>query len=165
MAIYKGSVFYNYLYSTYLHKCGHYTNITRKYLPRHINIRTAKVMVRVNYIDNNTPFHFIFDWGVSYWPRADDKEHNFAWRLHICQRAECLPEGFSPRANTEPEGKCVAWGRNYVLFPWEQGQYETPRSNLKWKGVLLFIVHPYHYFKTTKLAKTSYRDAVIILVV
>ena len=127
-------------------------------MPRLINIRTAKVMVRVNYIDNNTPFHFIFDWGVSYWPRADDKEHNFAWRLHICQRAECLPEGFSPRANTEPEGKCVAWGRNYVLFPWEQGQYETPRSNLKWKGVLLFIVHPYHYFKTTKYF-FSYRNA------
>ena len=112
----------------------------------------------VGNIDNNTPFHFIFDWGVSYWPRADDKEHNFAWRLHICQRAECLPEGFSPRANTEPEGKCVAWGRNYVLFPWEQGQYETPRSNLKWKGVLLFIVHPYHYFKTTKYF-FSYRNA------
>ena len=115
--------------------------------------------IDIKYIDNNTPFHFIFDWGVSYWPRADDKEHNFAWRLHICQRAECLPEGFSPRANTEPEGKCVAWGRNYVLFPWEQGQYETPRSNLKWKGVLLFIVHPYHYFKTIVIGNTALIDS------
>ena len=98
------------------------------------------------YIENNTPLAFIFDWGVSYWPRAYDKEHPFAWglafRLRFCPRALARGQKRSLKASLKAKGCSFSLGTRSIWYP--------PRSKLKCRGALFFILHPHRHIKESK---------------
>ena len=59
-----------------------------------------------------------------------------------------LPEGFSAG---KPEGE-----RMFFFFR-HKVNMRTPRSNIKARGELSFILHLYHYFKKLRDVKSLYR--------
>ena len=78
-------------------------------------------LMHFTHIENNTPLAFIFDWGVSYWPRAYDKEHPFAWglacRLCFCPRALARGQKHSLQASLRAKGCSFSLGTRSIWEP------------------------------------------------